>query len=378
MPSVLAFVLAAASLQASDCRALREFDAITELVTQKFYDRTFRGLDWPSRIAGYRKQLSCDAGPRAVARTANRLLSELHASHTGVYTRSDFEYWALESIFAKSMDDFKLGLSGIWAERADGTWYARYVLPGSPADVAGVRPGAELLRLDGRAFDPLGFAADRRSTLYISLSGHGRQQISLVAGNESVQRSLLDATERSAQVIDVGPRRVGYFHLWSGTRPEFLTAMKSALSRLEAERVDAIILDLRGGYGGANLDYVAPLRSTRYLTETPKYVLIDDGVRSGKEWVAAVIKNERLATLVGSKTAGAFLGGLANHLFDDRYFVYVAGREFIPPDVGRIEGVGVEPDIAVNACHRLCDGKDPQLEGVFDLIRDLPVSRAHG
>ncbi len=356
------------------CVALREYDAITSVVTDKFYDRTFRSLNWPSRVAAYRKRVACGADAKSVARVVNALLSELHASHTGVYTADQLDYWALESIFSGNLDAFKINVSGIWPGLEEGHWYARYVLPGSPAEAAGVRLGDALISLNGRAFDPIGFSA-APNTLTVSSDGHARRTIRITPMTESIQQSFVDAIRHSTTAMKVGAARIGYFHLWAGTHPAFLQLLGSALQQFEAQRVDGLIIDLRGGYGGASLDYLQGLKSSAYLQGIPKIALIDDGVRSGKEWVAAVIKHDKIATLVGSRTAGAFLGGFANHLFDDKYFLYVAGAEFIPPDIGRIEGLGVEPDIAVPACRKLCNGNDPQLQRALALMAQQLESR---
>jgi carboxyl-terminal processing protease len=131
-----------------------------------------------------------------------------------------------------------------------------------------------------------------------------------------------------------------------------------------------LIIDFRGGYGGTSLDYLAALKASAPLRQVPKVLLIDASVRSGKEWVAGVIKHDNIATLVGSRTAGAFLGGRANHLFDDKYFVYVASAAFVPPDIGPIEGIGIEPDVAVQPCLKYCHGVDPQLDAALGLLRD--------
>jgi C-terminal processing protease CtpA/Prc len=114
------------------------------------------------------------------------------------------------------------------------------------------------------------------------------------------------------------------------------------------------------------VEYLAQLKRDPQLQRIPKYFITDDGARSGKELLAVTIKQQRLGTLVGSITAGAFLAGRAYSLFNDRYFLYVA--VFDPGNDPPIEGVGVVPDVVVPPCREFCGGVDPQLEKVFDLI----------
>jgi carboxyl-terminal processing protease len=354
---------------AEPCQALREYDDITAVVTEQFYDRTFRGLDWPGRVASYRRQVTCGDSEVALTTQINALLSELHASHTGLYSKSDLEYWALQSIFSASIEKFPLALSGIWPVRLGQARYAAYVLEDSPAARAGVLRGDLLVSLDGGAFDPLGFNAQAGSTLVVSSDGHTQRTVHVQAIFESTQSSFLRAGIASAREIPVGTKRAGYFHLWSGTHVRFRETLEAALTRFEGAQVDALVLDLRGGFGGSGLEYLAKLKASTYLGRIPKYVLIDDGVRSGKEWITASIRQQKLATVVGSTTAGYFLGGRANQPFDGKYFLYVASAAFEPEGIPPIEGKGVAPDIAVAPCRVLCAGRDPQLDTVLDLIR---------
>jgi C-terminal processing protease CtpA/Prc len=72
----------------------------------------------------------------------------------------------------------------------------------------------------------------------------------------------------------------------------------------------------------------------------PKFFLIDDGVRSEKEMLTAMVKKERLGTLVGSRTNGAFLVAVPVPPIDGKYFLLVAGYGSLPVDLPPIEGVG--------------------------------------
>jgi carboxyl-terminal processing protease len=353
---------------ATPCQTLREYDGITAIVTEQFYDRTFRGLDWPARVAHYREQVSCGDSESALAAQINTLLAELHASHTGLYTKKDLDYWALRSIFSASTDKFPLTLSGIWPKRMGQAQYAAYVLEDSPAARAGVLAGDLLVSLNGAEFDPLAFDAQREATLVVSSDGRTQRTVRVQAVLESTQLAFLRASIASEREIPVGTKRVGYFHLWAGTHQRFLDALNAALANFERSRVDALILDLRGGFGGAGLEFLENLKAGKPLSRVPKYVLIDDGVRSGKEWIAAAVR-QPIGTLVGSKTAGAFLGGRANQPFDGKYFLYVAWAAFVPQGIPPIEGVGVPPDVAVPACRVFCGDRDAQLEKALELIR---------
>lgn len=373
----LVSIFVSAACRAEECPALVEYGALTTKVTEKFYDRSFRGLDWNARVADYRTHITCGDAKEKVAATVNQLLAELGTSHTGVYVSGDLDYWALQSIYSRSLSDYSVPLSGIWPERYEDNWYAKYVLPGSPADTAKIYPGDQLISVDSKPFDPLGFKEGIASSVVVSSDGKKRRNVKVTPKIESAQQLFLDASEHSQRTIFMSGHRIGYFHLWAGTHEAFLKALENSLAEFEAARVDAFILDLRGGYGGASVDYLTKLKGSAYFASIPKFVLIDDGVRSGKELLAATIKHENLATLIGSKTAGAFLGGSPVRLFDNKYFLYVPVGAWFPPEIGPLEGVGVEPDISVQACRMFCGGTDQQLNRALEAANESLASARH-
>jgi len=361
---ILAFVLVSLEppLAHADCVRNEEFDQISAVVTEGFYDRTFRGLDWPQRVARARAGIDCNGDERALARVVNDLLGELHASHTDLYTREDPEYWALHSIFSRSLTEFAVPFLGIWPQRRDDRWFAKYVLDASPAQFAGIRAGDELIRMNGGEYTAM--PRGEITTLTISSDGKRQRTVTLTPQVKSLQRFLYDATFNSRRIIEIGRARVGYFHLWAGTHGAYLERLNAALQEFEKVSVDAIVVDFRGGFGGAGPEYAERLRRIA----RPKYLLIDDGVRSGKEWVTALVKRDQVATVVGSRTAGAVLAASVYPFADDRYLLYLAVEPFAPEGIGVLEGIGVEPDIAVAPCREHCAGRDPQLEKVFELI----------
>jgi carboxyl-terminal processing protease len=366
-------------VHANDCTRLNEFDQMARTVTERFYDKSFRGHDWNATVARHRNAVDCARDERTLARVVNDLLKELKASHTAVYTADDLDYWAMQSIFSRDLDAHQIPFSGIWpaqapplrSGQAEGEWYAKYVLPGTPAADAGISVGDRLIRLDGKPFEPLGFSDGGDSILVISPEVGSERAVRIRATKQSIQRAFLDATRRSERLIRVDTKKIGYFHLWSGTHPLFLESLNIALARFEAQQIDALILDLRGGFGGSSLEYLEKLKKTAYFADVEKFALIDDGARSGKELLAGSLRHEKIATLVGSTTAGAFLGGSPFRFADDKYLLMVAVGAFVPPGIGPIEGIGIAADVAVAPCRAYCRGQDPQLDAVIELIREL-------
>lgn len=360
-----------ASAAGDSCQALTDISVILSLVTEQFYDRRFNGLNWPAEISAAVEATACDESPADVARRVNALLSRLQASHTEVHSQQDLDYWGLSSLFHfEGLDAYPLPFPGIWATRHDEGWFADQVLNGSAAWQAGVRAGDELISLNGEMFLPLAFS-EGSSQLEISSDGDSTRTLQIDVPLQSVMRAFVDASIASAQTISIdganGEKSVGYYHVWAA-RDQILRDFQANIDGFVAAEVDALIVDLRGGFGGASEEYLGAIRLMQAQRAVPVYFLIDDSVRSGKELLASVARRDQLGTLVGSTTAGYYLSGRVNRVLDERYFLYVAVGEYPRPAPQPIEGVGVAADIEVAPCRQHCNGRDPVLERALEII----------
>ena len=87
--------------------------------------------------------------------------------------------------------------------------------------------------------------------------------------------------------------------------------------------------------------------------------------------VASFAKQNRLATLVGTRTAGEVLGG-ANFKLAGGYVLRMPVAGWYTWQGHCIEGKGVEPDVvAENSPESIATGADNQLEGALDVVKTL-------
>jgi len=358
-----------------DCTPLRDISVVLSVVTEQFYDRNFNGLNWSSEVADAVESTQCGDSPAQVANRVNALLARLNASHTALYTAEDLDYWGLNSLFHfDGLDAYTLPFAGVWAaleesaHSGDPRWFATQVLNGSAAESAGILQGDELMLLNGGAFNPTGFVPGM-NRVQVSSDGVTSREITLDVPVQSVMRAFVDASTASSRVLDLPSlgKRIAYYRIWAA-RDQIQRDFQQAVESYAESDINALIIDLRGGFGGTSDDYLSALRFMRVQNPVPVYCLIDDSVRSGKELLAAIVRRDRLGTLVGSTTAGYYLSGRMNRLLDNRYFLYVAVGTFPTPGTGEIEGAGVAPDIEVTPCRQHCNGSDPILDRVMQLI----------
>jgi carboxyl-terminal processing protease len=354
---------------------------IESLVRERFYDAA-QGARWEETNAGYAARID---DIETFRRETRRRLAELAASHTEYYSKNDPGYRDLLSIFKAVLKRPAEGESlGLGLVERDGGWFVARVFPGGPAETAGLRRGDRLVSADGEPFHPvrsLQGKAGRAVDLEVRSREDGPlRTVQVTPRITDPQAEWLAAQRDGSRVIDRKGHRVGYMPVWSCAGGEPTEALADSLTA-DLKDAEALVLDLRGGWGGCNPNLVAlfdpavPVltridrdgRRSDYAASwrKPLVVLVDGGSRSGKEMVSRALQRNHRAVIVGERTAGAVLAGQP-FLLTDGSLLFLAVED-VRIDGERLEGVGVQPDIPVPAPLPYADGADPQLERALDV-----------
>jgi C-terminal processing protease CtpA/Prc len=316
-------------------------DEVWQIVNDNLYDAKFNGVDWSAARARCRERLRSNAD---AAREINVMLDELRISHTHLYRAPDPRYYELLDIYRNALGD----------------------------DLERVFP-------DGIVKYP---EAETRS----STDGSHR----IIVPHEM----FLDAMRKSARVIERDSKRLAYIHIRSFAGEQYQQLLIDLLNAEPLRSCDGLVLDIRGGWGGANPEYISVFGCTpprvemsnregqvnRIETDAgqlvpankqwrkPVVLLVDDGTRSGKEVFTYAFRKCHRGTIVGTRTAGAVVGGRP-FLLSDGSLLVVAVSDVRLDDGVRLEGVGVEPDVRIERGEaRASNDPDPQTEGAVGAL----------
>jgi carboxyl-terminal processing protease len=376
-----------------------DFDQVSELVRDRFYDPNLHGLDWQAVKARHRPQAASARSREDAAVAINAMLAELGASHTHYYTPEDPAYYQLADIFAGALEHRGLervfpkgevaypGIGAFTEADALGRTFVTGAIEGAPAHQAGVLVGDEILSADDRPFRPVdsfrGKVGVPVSLQIRRASGAAPVAITVTPADLHPGEMFLRGLEASARVIVAGNNmRIGYVHVWSYASRRYQSALEDLIGEGALKDADALIWDLRGGWGGAQpqyLDLFNPRAPTMKVKDRngetglvdvkwrkPVAMLINEGTRSGKEVLAYGFKEYRLGQLVGQRTEGAVLAATAFLIGDDGLLLLAV--EDVLVDGKRLEGVGVEPTIEVKFDSRYAAGVDPQLDRAVQVL----------
>ncbi|HEX8349642.1 MAG TPA: S41 family peptidase [Hymenobacter sp.] len=205
-------------------------------------------------------------------------------------------------------------------------------LSGGPAELAGLQPGDQILRLNGEAVSGVQLTVEQMTS---KMRGPRGSRVQLLVRRRGQSKPLTLAVMRnripnsSVDVAYMVDNQTGYLKISrfaTGTYDEF----KSALSDLRRQGLTRLVLDLRGNPGGY-LDRATKIadefiggtrkivytdgKGDQYDTQTfsrvagefeegPLVVLVDEGSASASEVVAGALQDHDRALVVGRRTFG--------------------------------------------------------------------------
>ncbi|GIH66669.1 S41 family peptidase [Microbispora siamensis] len=263
------------------------------------------------------------------------------------------------------------------------------VLPRSPADKAGIRPGDIIEKVDGiPAFigDKVNqslidtFASDTvRLTLKRPTTGRVRT-VQLTAGPLEEQKRAVTSKTLPGGVTYV--KVPGFFE----------GAADQAIAKLK-DTSKAAVIDLRGNGGGSPREvtrllgafahgkvtsYFCPLTGDCAANHTDDtvpllglrlVVLTDRACASACEDFSAAVKDNGLGALVGTRTAGAVSGPAEPYLLDDGSVLLLPKVRHLGPARETIDTIGVPVDhYAPMTALDLATGRDPGLATALSLL----------
>ncbi len=373
------------------------YDEICEIVENNFYSTEKIESKFKVIKDVYKNHISSIPSEFEFSKIINKMLAELNASHTHYYKKNTPEFYQLASIFhilpivKKQFDNKEIQYPsiGILTSEFDGKIFIVSVLTGSVAEKAGLLQGDEIVSADGKPFAIMRTfenKANRPVTLEIRRTQNGQlNKIQVTPGMINPSTEFLDAERESIQIIEVDSKKIGYIHIWSYAGEEYHQLFQEAISWGKLKSADALIWDLRDGWGGANPGYLnifnkqiptisqfnrdGSVRVFDPQWRKPVVMLVNGRTRSGKEILAYGFRKYKIGKIIGEKTSGATLAGKL-FFVSDGSMLFLAVADSRIDDVN-LEGVGVEPDLHIPMDIRYSEGKDIQLEKAGEYLEEV-------
>jgi carboxyl-terminal processing protease len=277
--------------------------------------------------------------------------------------------------------------------------YVSEVFRDSPAAGAGVKPGDQIVAVDGSSTDGRsvtevvnGIRGAQGSRVVLAVVRGGQAPIDIQITRAPVEQPRVEGAVRGGVLGVIRIRTFG-----EGVPEQvqqFLTQGRNRGAR-------GWIIDLRGNPGGS-LESMA--RVATHLIESrpvglavdrsgqtepilapgrpaiprfPFVLLVDRETSSAAEMLAAAIKEYQVAPIVGNRTAGS-VGLAATQPLSDGSAIQVTIRRLVTPSGAPIDKQGVQPDVEEDlTVEDLQRGEDPQLLSALELLTGVPARASH-
>jgi carboxyl-terminal processing protease len=395
------------------------FEMVWQTVRDKHWDPKLGGLDWQAIHDELRPKVEKAATLDEARAVMSDMLDRLKQTHFGIVPAEAYREMGATTADADSGP--RDGSPGIDARVIDSHVLVTSVEPDSPAAAAGVKPGWEILRIDGKDLAP-GLAKIRDSlssqpTLLDLLQAHAvTNRLSGQIG-KSVELQFLDGRDKKVSVKLTRARPRGQLalfgnlppvHFWVESRTvkpnigyvrfnlffepdSLIAAFQQAVQACQT--CDGFIVDLRGNPGGigglatgvagwftdkqgqrlgsmflrgATIKFAVFPRAEPF--RGPLAILVDGCSASTSEVFAGGLKDLGRARIIGTRTAGAALPSVFTRLPDGDGFQYAVAN-YISEGGQALEGFGVTPDQEVKLTRpQLLEGQDPALDAAVSWI----------
>jgi carboxyl-terminal processing protease len=365
-------------------------DQVWQLVNREYVDEKFNQQDWQ---AIRQSLLSKDYTSKDEAYVAIReALQKLGDPYTRFMNPKQYE-----SLTSQTSGE----VSGIGIRMQINEKTKRLTvieaIENSPAIKAGLKSGDEILAIDGKS--TLKMTVEDASKL---IRGRIGTSVSLDLErlsnkfNVKLTRATIEVpTVRSTLKQETG-RRVGYIKLQEFSS-HAADQMRVAIRKLNDQKVDSYVLDLRGNPGGllnASIEIARMWLDDGHIVKTvdrkglseqttanrtaitklPLAVLVDGNSASASEILTGALKDNKRAVVVGSQTFGKALVQSVHELGDGSGLAVTIAHYYTPNGTD-INHKGIAPDIKLD----LTQTQERQLASNPNLVgtnRDPQYTRA--
>jgi C-terminal peptidase prc len=357
------------------------FNEVWSTIDENYLYPDFRGVDWAAVRAEFEPRVVTTSTDAGFYELLSLMVNRLDDDHSRFLPPSA----------AQRQDELTSGREeqvgiGVITLPLNDSLLIQHVFPDSPAARAGLRPRDRIVTIDGFFYAQRDIQGPEGSEVRLTVVRPGAESRDIVIVRRRVE-GLIEPTVRRL------PENIGYLNittLWVSDMDRLVS--RSLASINGPTPLEGLIVDLRSNPGGwrsvltgilshfvrgevgsftsrkGDVPLTIEPGSGPDLRDIPIVVLIDGATASYAELIAAVLQRQAGAVVVGSPSAGN-TETIYSYELTGGARLWVAQEGFRLRDGTGLEGVGVQPDIAMlEDWTRYSEADDPGINLAIQML----------
>ncbi len=282
---------------------------------------------------------------------------------------------------------------GAWVNTTDNKYLTiNRPMPGSPAEKAGLKPGDQIIAIDGQ--DMTGISPEVARLRVIGPKGSIVRLTILREGETKpfdveIQRASITVPTVETKMLDNKIAYVSLYEFGEKTPQQ----LREALTSLMKQDPKGIILDVRNNGGGLLTTAIeiasefigdGTVMFEKYgngqqetftakkgglATKIPLVVLINQYSASASEIIAGAVQDRGRGSLVGETSFGKGTVQVWSPLSNNQGAVRITVAQWMTPNGTNVTHVGLKPDVEVKMTEEdIKANRDPQLDKAVELL----------
>ena len=380
-------------------------DEVWQIINHQYVDTSFNNNDWLKVRQEYVKNASYEGQEDAYA-AIREMLGKLEDPYTRFMNPEEFQNMRIDT-------SGELTGVGITIAKEEETDRIVVISPveDTPAFEAGILAQDYIVKIDGK--DTKGMdvndavkliRGERGSQVTLTIERNGTQS------DYSITRERIEIHPVRASIKDTELGKIGYIRLTTFNE-HAAKDMQKAIKEQEKAGVEGYVLDLRSNPGGLLYSSIDIARmwidegtivstvnrkglsdresaKNKALTNKPLVVLVDGGSASASEILSGALKDNKRATILGTKTFGKGLVQSVRPLGDGSGLAVTIAK-YLTPNGTDINKEGIPPDVIVDlneaqlkelyskGAVKLGTEEDPQFSKALDILdKDIQAKKS--
>ena len=380
-------------------------DEVWQIINYQYVDTSFNNNDWLKVRQEYVKNASYE-GQEDAYKAIREMLAKLEDPYTRFMNPEEFQNMRIDT-------SGELTGVGITIAKDEETDRIVVVSPveDTPAFEAGILAQDYIVKIDGR--DTKGMdvndavkliRGERGSQVTLTIERNGTQS------DYSITRERIEIHPVRASIKDTELGKIGYIRLTTFNE-HAAKDMQKVIKEQEKAGVEGYVLDLRSNPGGLLYSSIDIARmwidegtivstvnrkglsdresaKNKALTDKPLVVLVNGGSASASEILSGALKDNKRATILGTKTFGKGLVQSVRPLGDGSGLAVTIAK-YLTPNGTDINKEGIPPDVIVDlneaqleelyskGAVKLGTEEDPQFSKALDILdKDIQARKS--